>query len=233
MRKVVRRGYVESDERNFNEKNVELLRKASEECLYLLDRGYKIKNATMFISNHYLLSERQRLSLARAITKTEDVVKRREKLLKNTKDITVNIDGFNAIIPIETALSNSLLLECMDGSIRDLADLKGTYRLIDKTEPAVNLVIKKLKEIGVKKANFYLDKPISNAGRLKSLILDIAKEHEFNANVETIDHVDSFLYDKENVITGDSVILDNCISWVNLYKMIIDDLEDVWKIKLL
>ena len=233
MRKVVRRGYVESDERNFNEKNVELLRKASEECLYLLDRGYKIKNATMFISNHYLLSERQRLSLARAITKTEDVVKRREKLLKDTKDITVNIDGFNAIIPIETALSNSLLLECMDGSIRDLADLEGTYRLIDKTEPAVNLVIKKLKEIGVKKANFYLDKPISNAGRLKSLILDIAKEHEFNTNVEIIDHVDSFLYDKENVITGDSVILDNCISWVNLYKMIIDDLEDVWKIKLL
>lgn len=233
MRKVVRRGYVESDERNFNEKNVELLRKASEECLYLLDRGYKIKNATMFISNHYLLSERQRLSLARAITKTEDVVKRREKLLNDTKDITVNIDGFNAIIPIETALSNSLLLECMDGSIRDLADLKGTYRLIDKTEPAVNLVVKKLKEIGVKKANFYLDKPISNAGRLKSLILDIAKEHEFNTNVETIDHVDSFLYDKENVITGDSVILDNCISWVNLYKMIIDDLEDVWKIKLL
>lgn len=233
MRKNVKRGYCQNDIIDFNEKNLIKLKKASEECLYLLDHDYKIKNATIFVGNHYLLSERQRLSIARSLCKTEDVTNRKNKINKNTKGITVNIDGFNAIIPLETALSGSLILECMDGSIRDLADLKGTYQIIEKTELAVNLIIRKLKELNIEKANIYLDKPISNSGRLKSLIMDIAKKNKFNVNVELIDHVDQFLYEKENVITGDSVILNKCVSWINLYKMIIDEIDYVWKIKLI
>lgn len=39
---------------------------------------------------------------------------------------TVYIDGFNTIITLEIALCQSLLLQCMDGTIRDLAGLRGT-----------------------------------------------------------------------------------------------------------
>ena len=40
---------------------------------------------------------------------------------------------------LEVALSDSLLIRRIDGTIRDLAGLRGNYRIIDKTERAVNV----------------------------------------------------------------------------------------------
>lgn len=50
------------------------------------------------------------------------------------------------MITLEVALSDSLLLKCMDGTIRDLVALRGTYRLIDKTKTAIMLVGKMLEK---------------------------------------------------------------------------------------
>ena len=35
-------------------------------------------------------------------------------------------------------------------------------------------------------------------------------------DVQIVQHVDLILYEKANVITSDSIILDSCISWFNL-----------------
>ena len=196
--------------------------------MYLLNRGYKVKQATMFVGNHYALTERQRLVLARALATEKDIELRKSKISKNIKGAEVHIDGFNAIIPMETTLSKSLLLECMDGTIRDLANLRGSYHIIDKTENAIKLILNKLDELEVKKAVFYLDKPISNSGRLKYKILEIAEGFKLDVEVEVLNAVDRELYDKENVISGDCIVLDNCKSWIPLYKMIVDEIEDNW-----
>ena len=63
----VKRGYSPDDERDFLGPALITLRRASEELFYLLNRGYPIKSASTFIGNHYLLSERQRIALARAM----------------------------------------------------------------------------------------------------------------------------------------------------------------------
>ncbi|MDU1277425.1 MULTISPECIES: DUF434 domain-containing protein [Clostridium] len=56
MSKITRRGYVPTDEKEFKNENINKLYEASEDLLYLLNRGYKIKGASTFIGNHYLLS---------------------------------------------------------------------------------------------------------------------------------------------------------------------------------
>ncbi len=53
-------------------------------------------------------------------------------------------------------------------------------------------------------------------------ILEIFKDTELQIEVENIDNVDSVLKSKENVVTSDAIILDNCISWINLNKYIIE-----------
>ena len=136
---------------------------------------------------------------------------------------TVNIDGFNTIISLEVALSESLLLKCMDGTVRDLAALRGTYRLIDKTDDAIRLIGRKFSEYKVGKAVFYLDAPVSNSGRLKVRIMELLAEYDFEVQVEVINQVDSVLEKLDNVITGDAIILDKCISWINLNRQIIDE----------
>ena len=57
---------------------------------------------------------------------------------------------------------------------------------------------------------------MSNSGRLKALIADIGEEFGFELDIQILRDVDRSLYGRENVITSDSVILDHCISWVNL-----------------
>ena len=75
-----------------------------------------------------------------------------------------------------------------------------------------------LQEAGIGKANILLDEPVSNSGRLKTLMAETAEaEHcPFDLDIRVLKDVDRVLYRKELVVTSDSVILDHCVSWVNL-----------------
>lgn len=225
MSTVVKRGYCPSDEKEFGAEAIKKLCKAARDLQYLLNQGYHIKGASTFVGNHYMLSERQRLALARAVSPDESIKIRKNKEIETIPcGSTVNIDGFNTIITLEVALSESTLLKCMDGTIRDLAALRGTYRLIDKTETAIMLIGKILESSQVGKAVFYLDAPVSNSGRLKQRILESLKQFSFEVQVEVIHNVDSVLSKLEHVITSDAIILDKCTSWINLNAKIIDDM---------
>lgn len=235
--KVVRRGYLPEYEDYFKGNGLNILKEASKDVLFLLNRGYKVKVATMFVQQHYQLSEPQRLALARTLATRNDIELRNLKKLdkEDCKDKEVYIDGFNAIIPMESLLSESPIFECMDDAIRDMANLRVSYHIIDKTSNAIHLLLKKLDELKVKKANIYLDKPISNSGRLKTLIAEIGEQYNVELNIELLNAVDKELYGKENVISGDCIVLNECKSWIPLYKWIIDSYEKehkVWKVKI-
>lgn len=146
-----------------------------------------------------------------------------KEIIGSFQNKVVNIDGFNTIITLEVAFSNSLLLKCMDGTIRDLAALRGTYKLIDKTDIAIIEIGKMLEKNKIKKAIFYLDAPVSNSGRLKLRIIELLEKFKFEVQVENIKTVDSTLKTLENVVTSDAIILDNCKSWINLNERIIEE----------
>lgn len=221
--KNVRRGYAPADEKEFGEEALAVLRKAGGEISWLINRGYPIKNAAVFVGNHYMLSERQRLALVRSIAPEKSLAVRREKRLDGSLEgKTVVIDGFNLIITLEVALSGSTILRCMDGTIRDLAGLRGTYRLIDKTDLAIERIGKRLSELGIAKAVFYLDAPVSNSGRLKARIDSLLSACPFEVRVELTGNADVVLEKKDMVITSDAIILDKCKSWINLASDIID-----------
>ena len=225
-KKVTRRGYEPTDMREFADKKMELLKKAQMEIQWLLDRGYPIKNVVEFIGNHYLLSTRQRLALTRSTAPTSSLELRKSKKLGACENQTVHIDGLNLIITLEVALSETTLLKCMDNTVRDLAGLRGTYRLIDKTDKAILLVGEKLDQMSIAEAVFYLDAPVSNMGRLKARILDLLASCKCEIKVEIIDHVDEILKNKSYVITTDSMILNECESWINFVAEIISESLD-------
>ena len=106
MSKIIKRGYVSSDEQEFGPKAIEKLYKAGNDLFYLLNNGYKIKGASIFVGNHYLLSERQRMALVRVVSSREAIkIRKNKEITHDLEGITVNIDGFNTIITLEVALS--------------------------------------------------------------------------------------------------------------------------------
>jgi len=225
---IVKRGYEPKDAMEFGAKVAEKLNAAGQELVFLLNRGYDVKSASTFVGNHHLLSERQRMALARIVSTASAVQRRKRKELIQAPDYLV-LDGFNTIITLEVALSGSLLLEGMDGTIRDLAGLRGSYRIVDKTIQAVELLIARFEKLGVKKALFYLEQQVSNSGRLRALLLGKANGRGVEVQAELHPSVDGQLSRMENVVTADAIILDKCGSWYNLTRALIQSaIPDAW-----
>ena len=227
-----KRGYVPEDDRNFSQASVDKMIIASKHVIYLINEGYDIKQATTFVGNHFIFSERQRLAIARSVSTNEQLYIRKSKEKESIEGCEVWVDGFNTIITMEVMLSDSILFTCMDGTIRDLAALRGTYKIIPETREAVKILFDILTEMKVSMVHILLDEPVSNSGRLKMLIADIGENYNINLDIQILKDVDRTLYEKENVVTADAIILDNCLSWFNLLKRCSDikkcDPHKVW-----
>lgn len=224
-----RRGFCQQDTRWFSEEAMPILQRAQEETEWLINREYNINSVMELVGGKYQLSARQRIALKRSTSTREKREKRDSKKLPCSSAVNgpIYIDGFNLIITIEVALSNSVLLLGNDGNVRDIAGLMGSYRIIDKTDKAIELIGKVFEDIDVPSIKFFLDSPVSNSGKLKSKILQHAEKWCFPVEVELVPNADPILSKMGRIVTSDSIILDNCISWFNIAKKIIDDyIED-------
>ena len=84
----------------------------------------------------------------------------------------------------------------------------------------------------IENACFYLDAPVSNSGRLSSLIMECADKYNVSVKTQVINDVDRVLEQLAGVISGDAIILNNCVSWLNIMPLIIEQMESVWMIQL-
>lgn len=217
MTKLTNRGYVPTDEKEFSKEVLTFLRHAGSDLSYLVDRGYNPTHAVTFIGNRFQFSARQRMALLRCVSTSTAAKDRLERQYQGSLcGKTVFIDGFNLIITLEAAQSpNTLLLRGMDGSIRDLCGLHGTYRLIESTQLALLWIGNFLQKKNAEKVIFYLDSPISNSGRLRGAIAHTMESLGIYCEINLVPNADAELWGKECVITSDGIILDRCKSWIN------------------
>lgn len=225
MSKVTRRGFDEDDKRWFSNKEQERLQKAKEEIEWLISRDYKMDHVIKFVGDRYQFSLRQRDSLKRGACSEESKKIRREKRLplECLKEGAINIDGFNLLITLEVALSGGTLVIGSDGCIRDLAGLRGTYKIIDKTDKALKIIGEFLNKYNCKNVIFYLDSPVSNSGNLKHKILEYSKEWNINVEVNLVNNADVILEKLDRVVSTDAVIIDKCVNYFNMAREIIKD----------
>lgn len=225
MNKVSKRGFDESDKRWFSSNELIRLTKAKEEIEWLINRNYKIDPVVTFVGDRYQFSIRQRDALKRAVcTEEKNIIRQSKKLsLDKIKEGLINIDGFNLIIAIEVALSGGTLVIGSDGNMRDLAGLRGTYKIIDKTEEALKLIGEFFNKYNAQKIRFYLDSPVSNSGNLKYKILEYAKIWGIETEVELVKNADVVLEKLDRVVSSDAVIVDKCISYFNITRGIIEE----------
>src|ERR1043166_137241 len=75
---------------------------------------------------------------------------------------------------------------------------------------------------GVTCCRWWLGKPGSNSGRLKTLILETAASAGWKMEAELTSSPDHVLSHTDQVIaTSDGIVLDRCQRWVNLVRLII------------
>lgn len=208
------------------------LREAVGDLSWLLRRGYSPKAASELVGNRYQLKERERLALSHASWNRN----RREGrvLPEELRGAEICIDGFNLLITLETALGGGVLIRGIDGRIRDLANVHGHYSLRIETEEALRLAIRELGRLGVLRARWYFDRPVSNSGRLAALVRRLGGEEGVATEAEAQDGVDRLLKScRSVVVTADAAILDSGVRWFDLASYLIADaIPDAWVVDL-
>jgi hypothetical protein len=222
--KRTHRGPHPTDEKLFDAKAIGDLRLAVGDYSLLLTKGYAQKSTLKLVGDRFSLRERQRLAVMRSVCSDQQLASRngRRVQLENLAGESIVVDGYNVLITIEAAMSGGMIFKGRDGCYRDLASIHGTYRKVTETIPAVQLIGDFLWEIGLGEALWLLDSPVSNSGRLKTLIRELAEGSGWNWEIELVLSPDAELKRTERVVaTSDSVVLDDCKGWVNLATEII------------
>jgi hypothetical protein len=224
--KRTHRGPHPDDAKLFAPPAIESLKLALADFSLLLTKGYAEKSSLKLVCDRFSLTERQRLAVMRSACSDQQLTsrKQREVKLADLGGQAIVIDGYNVLITIEAAMSGGVIFKGRDGCFRDLASIHGTYRKVTETIPAVQLIGEFLKEHNAGNCLWLLDSPVSNSGRLKTLIGELARKNEWEWDIELLPSPDAKLIKTDlTAASSDSVVLDGCKRWVNLARAIIEE----------
>ena len=224
------RGPHPEDPKLFDKRQYEKLLEAVKDFSWLLSRGYPRNAGLELVGNRYRLKARQRLAVSRAGCSDEERSRRNQTKLEmeNVKG-KVCIDGFNLIVTWEAILSGGVILRCRDGCFRDLSSVHGSYRHVEQTITAVESIGNYLSQAGITEADWYLDKPVSNSGRLSQTIKEVAKHNTWSWRTKIVWDPDKELK-KISLpgITSDSIVLNSGIYWLPLVERFISETNPAW-----
>ncbi len=230
------RGAHPQDHQLFALGAVPALRSAAGDLSWLLERGYATPSALKITGDRYALDARQRIAVMRCAcgeTAGRQRLSRRAPAAELAGH-AVEIDGYNLLTTIEAALGGGVVLVGRDGCHRDMASMHGTYRAVEETRPALQLIGAALQRLGVVGAKLLLDSPVSNSGRLKGVMAEVAETNNWTWDIELVTNPDAVLVrSTEIVISADSMILDAPVRWFDLAGEIVSrDVPGAWVVDL-
>jgi len=218
------RGAHPEDARDFAAELEPVLRRATEELSYLLTRSYAEPSALKLVGDRYQLTARQRSAVLRAACADQALAARSGHRLAPDAlaGASLAVDGFNCLITVEAMLSGAPLFRGRDGALRDLASVHGSYRSVEETERAIELVLEHVAALGVGRLEVLLDRPVGNSGRLRARIEQACAARRLSAEVVLAERVDRDLVALGiPVATSDGWIRERT-PWIDLPALIAD-----------
>lgn len=214
------RGAHPRDAQLFSAEQLGRLREAAGDYGWLLDRGYASGAALTLVGNRFQLHKRQREALMRAVCGPRRAAERRQKRVPLSA-ASVVVDGFNVLVTMEAALAGAVLLRGSDGLLRDLANVHGTYRLVEETRPAIALLSEKLADAA--EVLWLLDRPVSNSGRIAALLRAAGWRAEL---ADTVDR--DVAQSAWTAATSDGPVIDRAAGHVDLLGSLVAPLPQAW-----
>ncbi len=222
------RGPHPRDPELFSEQHHDILRQATAEFSWLLTRDYSPRAALKLVGDRYGLTSRQRQAVLRCGGDDRNLEHAGRSLVapEACGGNPIGIDGYNLLITVESALSGGLVLIGRDGRYRDLASVHGSYRSVQETDRALAWILETVRNLEPSRVDFYLDRPVSNSGRLKIRIAELLEQDRSDPalpfNIELVPSPDRVLklYDGI-VVTTDSAVLLHCNQALDLAGKII------------
>lgn len=225
MTKQKNRGKEASDDLIFgNAVEQAKIKDAVADLSYLLTKGYPEKSTLELVGNRYRLTARQQRAVMGMSASDQQVEFRKLHQINSDqlKGKEIVIDGFNVLIILESLLSEAYIFKGKDGFYRDLSSVYGTYKKVQQTSTAIDLIKDFYLENEISNIHWIFDKPVSNSGRLKKIIEEIAATHQLNWTVELDNNPDKKIAESRAVAcSSDAWILDRVEMNFNLVEYVL------------
>lgn len=228
------RGAHPEDEAQFASSQLPTLRAAVHDLAWLRTRGYGDPSSVKLVGNRYQLTRRQRNAVARSACTDAERAHRlvRRRAVNDLAGRSVDVDGFNVLISVEGLLRGAYLFVGRDQAYRDVDPVRGTYRIVAETEPAIRAIREAAKDHRVAGLTWWLDAHVSNVGRLSARLADCAPAGALGWTIRVRNDVDATLRNAENVvITSDSGILDRAAAWCSLEQAVAARLDGALRVR--
>jgi hypothetical protein len=173
------------------------LRAAASDFCWLLSRGYPHDSGLKLVGDRYDLVARQRVAVSRCCCSDAEAARRRSSQVgaERLGGVALWLDGYNVLTTIEAALAGGVILAARDGAYRDMASMHGSYRKVAETLPALELLGRTIAAYHVAECRWFLDRPVSNSGRLKGIIEELGASRGWPWGVELVADPDAVLAD--------------------------------------
>ena len=175
-----------------------------EDLIGLLDKKYPKKASLELVGNRYNLTRDERAILYRGVFDTAGSNRRKKKLVdllhvgdKACLNIRCLIfDGYNILISLESYLKGRIIFRALDGYIRDISGVYGSYSVGSYTERSAGLLADFIKDLTEKlhprpDVFVYLDSPVSKSGELAMYMRDLFKREHIEVEVAAINNPDA------------------------------------------
>lgn len=179
---------------------------------YLLSRSYSEKTTIKLVGDKYRLTGVERSILYRGISSKKDSEYRFSKKTDLLTQGNIYIDAYNVLFTLANYLNGRPLFICDDGFLRDAGEMRGR---LDNLE-----IVNKIKELlygffaSRSQLTFllYLDRPVSNSGKLAAEINQYLSINKINGQAQTCDSPDIMIISQSGnndiVCSSDSLIID-------------------------
>jgi hypothetical protein len=201
-----------------------LIYEAAKDLRFLLSRNYNRTSAIKFIGDKYLLDKLNRHILFRAIYPKETIEEISKKIIevKKIEGHEIAIDGFNLLITTEAIIKGSTIILCDDGLVRDISATFEKFKATDVTFNALNMIFELLSKYPPRQTYFFLDRPISNSGKLAENVNNFFKKFNLPGIALTSRNVDKEVAEKEIAATSDNIIIYNINKVVDIPSNFLD-----------
>ncbi|QDT88775.1 hypothetical protein Pan161_03940 [Gimesia algae] len=103
-----------------------------------------------------------------------------------------------------------------------------------ETIPAIQILGELMAEWNVATCRWLLDQPVSNSGRLKTMLREISEQRGWNWEIDLVPDPDPVLSQTDQIVaSADSQILNEAERWFNLARVAIETrIPDAWIVDL-
>ncbi len=229
------RGADPDDPRRFDGDGLRRLREAARDLAWMLDRAYPLAPSLALVGDRHALDARARLALQRGVAGERVCASRRARCVdaSSLAGAELSIDALNLVVTLEVALSGGPLFVGLDGALRDLAGLRGSYRMLPETDRALDLLAVVVRELSIARCRWWVDAPVSHSGALASRLRAWHDALGVPGEVALVHDADAALAGRPLAVSSDARVLDECASWAPLASLVVASIEPApWVIDL-